>query len=61
MEVNSPWPLTAIDTAAVRFALGGDAMARIGRSSKIMASAAHAIPARWLRSYTGRFFIDKEV
>ena len=44
--VNSLWPLTAIDTAAVRFALGGDAMAADCRSAEIMADAAYAILAR---------------
>ena len=46
VAVNSLWPLTAIDTAAVRFALGGDAMAAECRSPEIMADAAHAILAR---------------
>ena len=41
--VNSLWPLTAIDTAAVRNLLGGDAMAKISRTPEIMADAAHAI------------------
>jgi len=59
--VNSLWPLTAIDTAAVRFALGGDAMARISRTPEIVADAAYAILTRPARSCTGNFFIDEEV
>ena len=59
--VNSLWPLTAIDTAAVRFALGGDAMAADCRSPEIMADAAHAIVARPARECSGNFFIDEEV
>ena len=59
--VNSLWPLTAIDTAAVRFALGGDAMAADCRSPEIMADAAYAILARPARSCSGNFFIDEEV
>ena len=59
--VNSLWPLTAIDTAAVRFALGGDAMAAECRSAEIMADAAYAILARPARECSGNFFIDEEV
>ena len=59
--VNSLWPLTTIDTAAVRFALGGDAMARMSRTPDIMADAAHAILVRPARACTGNFFIDEEV
>ncbi len=59
--VNSLWPLTTIDTAAVRFALGGDAMARMSRTPEIMADAAHAILVRPARECTGNFFIDEEV
>jgi citronellol/citronellal dehydrogenase len=40
VAVNSLWPITAIDTAAVRFALGGEAMAAQCRSPEIMADAA---------------------
>jgi citronellol/citronellal dehydrogenase len=59
--VNSLWPLTAIDTAAVRFALGGDAMAADCRSAEIMADAAYAILARPAGTCSGNFFIDEEV
>ena len=61
VAVNSLWPLTAIDTAAVRFALGGDEMARVCRLPAIMADAAHAILCRPARECTGNFFIDEEV
>jgi citronellol/citronellal dehydrogenase len=61
VAVNSLWPLTAIDTAAVRFALGGDAMAAECRSPEIMADAAHAILSRPARECSGNFFIDEEV
>jgi citronellol/citronellal dehydrogenase len=61
VAVNSLWPLTAIDTAAVRFALGGDEMARRSRLPAIMADAAHAILTRPSRECTGAFFIDEEV
>jgi citronellol/citronellal dehydrogenase len=61
IAVNSLWPLTAIDTAAVRNLLGGEAMAAISRSAEIMADAAHAILTRPSRECTGNFFIDELV
>ena len=61
VAVNSLWPLTAIDTAAVRFALGGDAMAASCRTPEIMADAAWAIVSRPARDCSGHFFIDEEV
>ena len=61
IAVNSLWPLTAIDTAAVRNLLGGEAVASISRSPEIMADAAHAIFNRPSRETTGNFFIDEEV
>jgi citronellol/citronellal dehydrogenase len=59
--VNSLWPLTAIDTAAVRFALGGDAMARVSRTPEIVADAAYIVLTSPARTCTGNFFIDEEV
>ncbi|MCV0397649.1 MAG: NAD(P)-dependent oxidoreductase [Rhizobiaceae bacterium] len=61
VAVNSLWPLTAIDTAAVRNLLGGPAVAAMCRSPEIMADAAHAILTRPSRECTGNFFIDEEV
>ena len=61
VAVNSLWPITAIDTAAVRFALGGDAMAAESRSPEIMADAAYAVLSRPLAECSGNFFIDEEV
>jgi citronellol/citronellal dehydrogenase len=61
IAVNSLWPLTAIDTAAVRNLLGGQAVASISRSAEIMADAAHAIVTRPSRETTGNFFIDELV
>ena len=61
VAVNSLWPLTTIDTAAVRFALGGDAMAQMSRTPEIVADAAHAILTKPARTCTGNFFIDEEV
>jgi len=61
IAVNSLWPLTAIDTAAVRNLLGGAGVAAMSRSPEIMADAAHAILTRPARATTGNFFIDEEV
>lgn len=61
IAVNALWPLTAIDTAAVRNVLGGDAMARMSRNVGIMADAAHAILVREPATCTGNFFIDELV
>ena len=61
IAVNSLWPLTTIDTAAVRNVLGGDAMGRRSRSPQIIADAAHVILTRPARECTGNFFIDEEV
>ena len=61
IAVNSLWPLTAIDTAAVRNLLGGKALADMSRSPEIMADAAHAVLTRPSRETTGNFFIDELV
>jgi citronellol/citronellal dehydrogenase len=61
IAVNALWPLTAIDTAAVRNLLGGEAMTRGCRRAEIVADAAWAILNRPARSCTGQFFIDEEV
>ncbi|MEX6505895.1 SDR family oxidoreductase [Jiella sp. M17.18] len=61
IAVNSLWPLTAIDTAAVRNLLGGDTVAAMSRSPQIVADAAHAILTKPSREVTGRFFIDELV
>ncbi|WP_054310669.1 NAD(P)-dependent oxidoreductase [Mesorhizobium sp. 1M-11] len=61
IAVNSLWPLTAIDTAAIRNLLGGETVAAMSRSPEIMADAAHAILTRPSREATGNFYIDEEV
>ena len=60
IAVNSLWPLTAIDTAAVRNLLGGEGMASISRTPEILADAARVILNRGT-DCTGNFFIDEEV
>ncbi len=61
IAVNSLWPLTTIDTAAVRNVLGGDAMARVSRRPEIVADAAIEILKRPSTMCSGNFFIDEEV
>ena len=61
VAVNSLWPLTTIDTAAVRNLLGGETMARASRKPEILADAAATILNRSSRACTGNFFIDEEV
>lgn len=55
---NALWPRTAIATAAVEFALGGDAMIKGSRTTDILSDAAHLIFTKPARELTGRFLID---
>jgi len=57
--VNSLWPLTAIDTAAVRNVLGGDQMAKMSRTPDILADAAHIMLCKDPKDYTGNFVVDE--
>ena len=59
IAVNSLWPMTAIDTAAVRNVLGGDSMAKMSRTPAIMADAAYALVNQDAKDYTGQFVIDE--
>ena len=61
VAVNSLWPLTTIDTAAVRNVLGGDQMASVSRTPEVLADAAYAILTKPAREVTGNFFIDEDV
>lgn len=55
---NALWPRTAIATAAVEFALGGDAMIKGSRTVEILSDAAHLIFTKPSRQFTGNFLID---
>ncbi|MEM6414079.1 MAG: NAD(P)-dependent oxidoreductase [Pseudomonadota bacterium] len=55
---NALWPRTAIATAAVEFALGGDAMIKGSRTTEILADAAHLMLTKPSREFTGKFVID---
>jgi len=59
IAVNSLWPMTSIDTAAVRNVLGGDSMAKMSRTPAIMADAAYILVNQEAKDYTGQFVIDE--
>ncbi|MBL6900067.1 NAD(P)-dependent oxidoreductase [Gammaproteobacteria bacterium] len=58
VAVNALWPRTAVATAAIKNALGGDSIMNISRSPEIMADAAHVILTKNSREFTGNFCID---
>ncbi|WP_434992871.1 SDR family oxidoreductase [Arthrobacter sp. Ld5] len=61
VAVNSLWPATLIDTAAIRNMPGGSTLVQAARSPEIVADAAHALLVRPSRSCTGNFYTDEEV
>ena len=61
IAVNSLWPATLIDTAAVRHLPDGVRLAGVSRSPRIVADAAHAVLTRPAGTCTGNFFTDEEV
>jgi NAD(P)-dependent dehydrogenase (short-subunit alcohol dehydrogenase family) len=58
---NALWPRTTIDTAAVRNLLGGDTLAKMSRTTDILADAAYHILSKPSTECTGNTFIDDEV
>ncbi|MGV9367785.1 SDR family oxidoreductase [Amycolatopsis sp. NPDC003731] len=60
VAVNSLWPRTTIDTAAIRNVVGAELASR-SRTPEIMADAAHAILTKPSREATGNFYLDDEV
>ncbi len=58
--VNSLWPLTAIDTAAVRNVLGGDQMAKMSRTPDILSDCAHMMLVKDPKEFTGNFVVDEQ-
>ena len=60
VAVNALWPKTTIATAAIEFALGGQAMMRRSRKPSIMGDAAHWIVSQGVDT-TGNFFIDEDI
>ncbi|WP_017931400.1 SDR family oxidoreductase [Robiginitomaculum antarcticum] len=61
IAVNALWPMTSIDTAAVRNVLGGDSMAKMSRIPDILADAAHLILTSDAKANTGNFYIDEMI
>ncbi|MDF9277773.1 NAD(P)-dependent oxidoreductase [Arthrobacter sp. EH-1B-1] len=61
IAVNSLWPATLIDTAAIRNMPGGSELIKAARTPDIVADAAHAVLVRPARECTGNFFTDEEV
>lgn len=59
--VNSLWPATLIDTAAIRALPGGEQMAAAARSPQVVADAAVALLGRAGSEVTGNFFTDEQV
>ncbi|GAA1858932.1 SDR family oxidoreductase [Microbacterium koreense] len=61
IAANTLWPATTIATAAVQFALGGDAMMKVSRTPEIYADAAYEVFLKPSREYTGRSLIVEDV
>ncbi|MGX5715716.1 SDR family oxidoreductase [Arthrobacter sp. MAHUQ-56] len=65
IRVNSLWPCTLIDTAAIRNMPHGDAMVMSARGPQIMADAAHAVLTGGNLSAgappSGNFYTDEQV
>jgi citronellol/citronellal dehydrogenase len=61
IAANTLWPRTTIATAAVRFALGGEAMMRASRTPEIYADAAYEVLLKPSREYTGQTLIVEDV
>lgn len=60
-EVNSLWPATLIDTAAIRAMPDGDALARTARTPQIMADAVLALLTGAAGVHRGQFLTDEQV
>ncbi len=60
IAVNALWPRTVIATSALNL-LGGEELARHGRTPEIVADAAVAILRRDARACTGSFSLDEDV
>lgn len=61
IAANTLWPRTTIATAAVQFALGGDAMMKASRTPEIYADAAYAVLTRPASELTGQSLIVEDV
>ncbi|WP_251452388.1 NAD(P)-dependent oxidoreductase [Microbacterium sp. Marseille-Q6648] len=61
IAANTLWPQTTIATAAVRFALGGEAMMAASRTPEIYADSAYEVLTRPAGELTGQTLIVEEV
>lgn len=58
---NALWPVTTIDTAAVRNVLGGDTLAKMSRTTDIVADAAYFILSDDSTENSGHCYTDEEI
>src|SRR3954452_23784025 len=61
IAANTLCPATTNATAAVQFALGGDAMMKVSRTPEIYADAAYEVITQPAREYTGQTLIVEDV
>ncbi|GAB5592730.1 hypothetical protein Unana1_07630 [Umbelopsis nana] len=58
IAVNTLWPASVVETAAVKNLLGGDAVANVGRKPEMMAEAAYRIFTKKSTTFSGHNLID---
>ena len=61
IAANALWPRTTIATAAVQFALGGDAMMKASRTPQVYADAAYEVITSPARELTGQTLVVEDV
>tara|TARA_B100000686_G_C16708669_1_gene927796 strand:+ start:619 stop:1479 length:861 start_codon:yes stop_codon:yes gene_type:complete len=61
VAVNALWPRTAIATAAIKNALGGEEVMHLSRDPEIMGDAAYVILTKPSKEFTGNFCIDDNI
>ena len=61
IAANTLWPATTIATAAVKFALGGDAMMKVSRTPEVYADATYEVFLKPAAEYTGQTLIVEDV
>ncbi len=61
IAANALWPATAVATAAVKFALGGEDMMRVSRTPEVCADAAYAVLTKPARDYSGQTLVMEDV
>ncbi|KAJ1724293.1 hypothetical protein LPJ53_001445 [Coemansia erecta] len=59
IAVNALWPLTMIETAALKIADKGNEESRLSRTPEIMADAAHLILSKPSTDFSGNFCLDE--